>query len=88
MLSTCVPVVAIVVTTIAKHFCCKRSDGRDALGVATTNGNTLSQQLPAHLSVVRDIIVAVLKLLQVIVINVLVTEALKLTGGRCVLLTC
>ena len=85
MLSTCVPVVAIIVTTIANHFCCKRSDGHDALGVATTNGNTLPQQLPAHLSVVRDIIVALLKLLQVLTINMIVTEALKLTGGRCVL---
>ena len=75
----------IIVTTIAKHFSSKRSDDHDALFVAATNGNTLPQQLPAHLSVVRDIIVALLKLLQVLTINMIVTEALKLMGGRCVL---
>ena len=77
--------MAIILTAIANHICCKRSDGHDAIEVAITNGNTLPQQLPEHLSVVRDIVVALLKLLQVITINVLVTEALKLTGGRCVL---
>ena len=88
MLGLVLPIVIIIVTTIANHFSSKRSDDHnddDALGVAATNGNTLPQQLPAHLSVVRDIIVAVLKLLQVIVINMIVTEALKLMGGRCVL---
>ena len=85
MLGLGLPMVVLILTTAANHFCCKKSDSDDVCGIVTTDGNTLPQQLPAHFSVVRDIVVAVLKLLQVVTVNLLVTEALKLTGGRCVL---